>query len=269
MNEITKFSRNMLEGKPLHMRKKLVVTSFDEYHWHDYYEIILYLDCIGQCIINDRPYKIEGCCLFLVTPKDFHKIQTEDNEKSQTINISFSEQVIDPQLLPRILTCPIMLYNADSEIISNVKKLYEVYRSDGEYKKKYVEHLFNCILIDIYEKGKKISGNSIFLNPMIQRAITEVTTAPDKKHTVRSMAGSLGVNADYFSHLFKRETGISFTRYLNNYRIDHAKRLLVNSGLTTLEICYEAGFNSPAHFYKTFKLLAGTSPDNYRKSTKK
>lgn len=266
-NKIMKFSRSQLGGKLLTTNKKSFETSY-EYHWHDYYEMILYLNCNGECIVNDRTYKISGNCLFLVTPKDFHEIRTEDNKNSESINISFSEQIVDRHLLSRILTCPIKVPDVDDDIINSINKLYGLFFSDAPYKEKYIEHLFNCILIDIYEKGEELSVNNTFLNPLIQRAISKVITTPGERHTVKSMAHTLGVNADYFSHLFRCETGISFTAYLNNSRIDYAKRLLENSDMSALEISFETGFNTPAHFYKTFKKFTGISPIQYRKNSR-
>ena len=262
MNTITKFNRKQLDGKLLKMNKKTKETSY-EYHWHDYYEIILYSNCEGECIVNDRPYKIEGNCLFLVTPKDFHEIKTVNKDDAVSFNISFSEQIVDSVFLPCL--APLYLKEVNTQIICDIERLYARFNSKEKFKDNYIKNLFNCVLIDIFNSGTIINENVFFINPLIQQAITAVITVPEKKHSVRSVAKELGVNADYFSHLFKKETGITFTNYLTEMRIEHAKRLLENTDSSVIDISYDTGFNTPSHFHKTFKKLTGFSPNEYRK----
>ncbi len=262
MNSITKFNRDMLDGKLLKMHKNFRETSF-EYHWHDYYEIILYLNCNGQCIVNDRPYKIEGNCLFLVTPKDFHEIKTDIREDAISLNVSFSEQVVENSFLNRVN--PLYVKDVSMQTINDLERLYKCFLSKDTYRDVYLKNLFNCILIDIYNAGTVIKENVFFINPLIQKAITAVLTMPEKRYNIQSLSKDLGVNADYFSHLFKKETGITFTKYITEIRIDHAKRLLENTDSSVLDISYETGFNTPAHFHKTFKAITGFSPNDYRK----
>ncbi len=263
MNSITKFSRDMLNGRLLKINKKNKQTSF-EYHWHDYYEIILYLNCQGQCIINDHAYPIDKNCLFLVTPKDFHEIRTIDKDDAISINLSFSEQIVESGLLPTL--APVYIDGVNEQLINDFLRLLHCFNSSDKHKDIYLKNLFNCILIDIYKEGQIIDENVVFLNPLIQKAITYVITDPEKKFNVQTLSKFLGVNADYFSHLFKNETGITFTKYLNQIRIEHAKRLLENTDLSVLEISYEAGFNTPTHFYKTFKAQTNVSPKEYKKN---
>ncbi len=262
MSNLTKFSRNMLGGKLLNMKKKKKETSF-KYHWHDYYEIILYLNCNGQCIVNDRPYKIEGNCLFLVTPKDFHEIKTDIREDAISLNVSFSEQIVDSTFLPTL--APIYIKNVSQQIIDDLNRLYKYFNTKEKFKDNYIKNLFNCILIDIFNSGTIINENVFFINPLVQKAITLIITCPEKKHNVKTISKHLGVNADYFSHLFKKETGITFTKYLTEMRIEHAKRLLESTDSSVLDISFEVGFNTPAHFHKTFKTVTGYAPNEYRK----
>ena len=48
---IYKFERDMLRGESIHVQKKRDHTWFKK-HWHNYFEIIYYKNCVGECI-ND------------------------------------------------------------------------------------------------------------------------------------------------------------------------------------------------------------------------
>ncbi len=68
----------------------------------------------------------------------------------------------------------------------------------------------------------------------------------------------------HFSHLFHKETGVTFTKYVQSKRVDEAKRLLLESGKSVTEICFECGFNSLTHFNRVFRSAVRRSPRQYR-----
>lgn len=83
---------------------------------------------------------------------------------------------------------------------------------------------------------------------------------------VSELAAALGYNADYLSALFRRSTGISIVRYTNILRINTAKTLLTNYGVTAKEAAYSCGFSDEKYFMKVFKELEGITPTRYKKS---
>ncbi len=80
------------------------------------------------------------------------------------------------------------------------------------------------------------------------------------------MAETVHLSPGYFSNLFRAETGMSFSDYLIMVRIENAKALLRRFELSVEAISKKCGFNSLAHFSRTFKDRCGLSPLKYRKS---
>ena len=68
----------------------------------------------------------------------------------------------------------------------------------------------------------------------------------------------------YFSHIFKKETGMSFKEYLTAFRIENAKRLLRYSSLSVTEIAFSVGFSDAGYFSAVFKEKTGLSPRAYK-----
>lgn len=83
--------------------------------------------------------------------------------------------------------------------------------------------------------------------------------------TLVLIAEELHVNPMYLGQLFKKEVGVSFSRYLNSFRIKKAQELIVNTNLNFSEISEKVGYSSPGYFYKKFKKECGLSPSEYRK----
>jgi len=80
------------------------------------------------------------------------------------------------------------------------------------------------------------------------------------------MAEMVNLSPGYFSNLFRAEVGMSFSDYLIQVRIENAKSLLRRFDLSVEAISKQCGFNSLAHFSRTFKERCGLSPLKYRKS---
>lgn len=99
----------------------------------------------------------------------------------------------------------------------------------------------------------------------IRQAITYVETHYSQQLRLEDVAGEIGLNAAYFSNIFKKETGESFTDYLVNYRMEKAKELLKESDLTICEIAMRIGYMDTRYFSKLFKKNVGIKPTDYRK----
>ncbi len=80
------------------------------------------------------------------------------------------------------------------------------------------------------------------------------------------MAEMVSLSPGYFSNLFRNEVGMSFSDYLIQIRVNNAKKLLRRFDLSIEEISKLCGFNSLAHFSRTFKERCGVSPLKFRKS---
>lgn len=70
----------------------------------------------------------------------------------------------------------------------------------------------------------------------------------------------------YLCKLFKEKTGENFMDYLMKIRIERSKKLLGNLSLRIYDICEMVGYDSPQHFSKVFKEIAGVTPKDYRKN---
>ena len=80
------------------------------------------------------------------------------------------------------------------------------------------------------------------------------------------VSNHVSMNYSLFSLLFKQYTGVNFTGYLQDLRIQEAKRLLEETDWRVNEIYRRAGFSDDKHFLKVFKAAVGFSPTDYRRA---
>jgi len=78
------------------------------------------------------------------------------------------------------------------------------------------------------------------------------------------IAGLVSMTVPAFCRFFKKSTGKTFTKLVNEYRVVHATKLLSESQSSITDICFECGFNNFSHFNKLFKEFTGKSASKYR-----
>jgi AraC-like DNA-binding protein len=84
-------------------------------------------------------------------------------------------------------------------------------------------------------------------------------------HTVKELAALCHISEGYFSKLFTKSTGESYSSWLLKKRISWAKDLLASTDLTVQEIAEDIGFSDAGHFVRTFKKYEGITPGRYQK----
>ena len=82
------------------------------------------------------------------------------------------------------------------------------------------------------------------------------------------IADKVSMTVPAFCRYFKKVTGKTFTKLVNEYRVVHATKLLSESQMSITDISFECGFNSFSHFNKLFKEFTGKSASKYRSELK-
>jgi AraC-like DNA-binding protein len=134
-----------------------------------------------------------------------------------------------------------------AEKLSAVKTLLEMFAQ-------YLAECGHRLLLD--EAGRR--------SPLLQKIETQFAAQGDQAMTVRELADRLHISPCYFCKLFRKQTGLTFTEYRTQLRVEAAKRLLLNRQMRVSEVAFEAGFDSIPYFNRVFRRLVGCSPTQFR-----
>jgi AraC-like DNA-binding protein len=98
----------------------------------------------------------------------------------------------------------------------------------------------------------------------VERVINYMYANLGEQITIDDMARRAMFSKFYFTRFFQRVTGLSPGRFLSAIRLQHAKELLLSTGLTVTEVSYRVGYNSIGTFSSRFRESVGLSPTTYR-----
>lgn len=77
-------------------------------------------------------------------------------------------------------------------------------------------------------------------------------------------AAHVNLSTSAFCRYFRKTTGLTYTDFINKYRIDQARKLLLMDRNVT-ETCFDCGFENLSHFNRTFRRFTGENPSAFRK----
>ncbi len=177
----------------------------------------------------------------------------------------FSKQSLVRNLCMEIVLAATRLY---CEIYGNIKDILE------EDDIPFDRLMSRCTASELYDTVREII-DSICRNisekqnsqtrKVVSRALEYIHTNFNRDISLNDVADHAFMSPWYFSKLFKKETGFTFTEFLLKVRIDQAKELLKGSlELKTYEIADKVGFNDARYFGQIFKKVTGLTPSEYK-----
>lgn len=154
------------------------------------------------------------------------------------------------------------IQNFDPESIDS-----PVHRSivDAKTAKQLAEKLLE-ILYHSVDRMKEI--NDLPKKAEILKAQKYVLLNLDKKITLKDIADHLHMNPSYFSRIFKQHTQMNFVDYVNQTKIEEAKKLIDHTDESMEKIAEKLGFESKGYFLKVFKKYYGATPNEYKQGAR-
>ncbi len=230
-------------------------------HIHEFYEIEFVISGDGVCCIDGQDYEFSAGSVFFLSPINIHEIKKANAE---IFNVMFRIDDSNGILfLPSLFTSHCSFAQAigddKSFIYRLLSELVSVYEKDIDYAR--------ILLMCLCKKLESmLSKNAVSPTGYVQRALLYITENFKNGIDLKSVAGYIGLTPTYFSALFQKEIGISFSMYLDNIRFSYAKNLLCFTDYPILEIAQTSGFADYTNFVRRFKKINGLTPTEFRKT---
>ena len=278
IREITPLTQN--DCFTLFSRNK---TNFDfPLHYHEEFELNLIINAGGaKRIVGDHVEEIEDLELVLVGPNLAHAWFNHNlkGKNITEITIQFHKDLFDTSFLRK-------------NQLSFIKNMFERSAKGILFSQETIERLksrlihlekkqgFDSVLelISILHdlsisRNMRTLSDVTYTNELygynsrrIEKAFEYIHSNYGKQVTLAEVAKVTNMPETSFSRFLKKRTGKTFVDSLNEIRIGHASRMLIDTTNSVAEIAYNCGFNNISNFNRTFKKKKSLTPKEFREN---
>ncbi|SEP46260.1 AraC family transcriptional regulator [Propionispora vibrioides] len=251
--------------------------AFLKKHWHEEF-MIFYIEK-GTAIIhcNSQPIPVKAGDLVVINPTDIHYLESCCNHLIESYIIidlsfllSYKEDVCQTKYITPLLENHIYFQNKienDEDLVRQVTNLIGEY----EQKKFGYELMIKAeayhILVSLLRRHTVRVTNEVKNRQQHQlRLLLEyIDNHYQQKITLKELAAMANVTPHHLCRLFKSIIGMPPIEYINQLRINEAKRFLQQHHLKVGEVAQLVGFSDSNYFSRIFKKYNHISPTNMQK----
>ncbi|MEX1378109.1 MAG: AraC family transcriptional regulator [Eubacteriales bacterium] len=150
----------------------------------------------------------------------------------------------------------------DSEVAYTISDLY-IQRADVCNSCEEIKSLHKEMVYDLTNRMRNLKHKNIY-SKNVAICIDYIDSHLHTRINITDLAIIVKLNPNYLCTLFKKETGITLSRYIRLQRIKTSMNLLKYSDYTCLDIANFLSFSSHSHFINIFKKEVGMTPLEYR-----
>lgn len=287
MEDASEIVQSYLPNIPIGIQKNKL-SYFDGMkalcHWHNDVELVKILDGEMNYYINGKTINLKKNDGVIINSKVMHYGFSENNQECEFICILIDPEilaintVIYKNLINPIITSPNLEYNLLKQDNTNHNKILlnieELYKSYHHFILTQENIDLECIATTCYfwknwfdlVKDNLINNNEqpskeILLQKKMTRFIYQNYMHPIK---LENIAESANICRSKCCILFKKYVQQSPINFLNEYRVERAKELILNTNMNITEIALNCGFNNLSYFAKQFYKITGKTPKKYK-----
>lgn len=269
----------------LHMPFEIGIIETDEYfaktYRNTYFEMFFVIEGSGTQIINQLQLEYSPNKLFLLFPQDTHGFAVK--EKTTFFFLRFNESYLKTQPREWLQKLEYIFYNhnhlpgcilkniEDKPLIRSLAEaLIKEQNRQNLYQQEVIQQLINTFItiaarnIALLETAQQFHP----AQPLSVLGYVHQNIYSPGLLKIENMAAHFNLSPSYMSEYFKRQTGESFQRYVNSYRMKLIESRLMLTNLRLNEIANEFGLTDVSHLNKLFIKQKGMSPGAFRKLTK-
>ena len=251
-------------------------------HWHEEAEIIYVTKGCVNITVWSNTYQVQEGDIIILMPQTIHSIEQIDSHHAEYFNIVFHFSILekpeenslyDKYLKPfltheKSVNCYERKGNELNTRLTPLLLSLIEHRRDSYTTCEYLvkSNLF-MIMHNLNQTCINTDKNEVLLQAKyakLKTALYHVQNSYAQNITINQVADLCGFSESHFMKLFKELTGMSFTAYLVNYRLELSAKQLLETDQKIIDIAANCGFNNHSYFTRAFQKKYGLTPAKYR-----
>ena len=243
------------------MSKRVAETGTSWPHYHSLFEIYFLVE--GNCtyIIDSKVYNAQAGDIVIIPDGIIHHTKY-DNINHTRILINCAEKYIPYSVRSGIISATYLYRNPF--ITDEVKKVFKAIEKEYKLKDTHSDEIISCHTHSLFYLLMRNADTCLDIdngNKLIELAVAYIRENFSSDITLSSLAKKFSVSPEHFSRMFKKETGLGFSKYLNSLRLQYAEQLLKTADdINITKVAEYCGFEDSNYFSKKFKEVYGISP---------
>lgn len=241
-------------------------------HQHDFYQILYVLENEGTLALEKEDHQFTQDNLAFIAPQTKHAIFA--NQKTTILVLEFDIDKLDVGIkrdliearLPGSKVFELNMFEAGEVRQLLRKMLYEQSLANEINHLALKIYLSELLLILIQELE-----DPVLLDANILRAVRlrkYIDTHYYQMIDASYISSMLGISIRHINNIFKEQYGLTPIQYLNEVRMELARKMLIETDKDIASICFEVGFESLSTFYRAFKNYNQVAPNQVRERYK-
>ncbi len=240
-----------------------------EKHWHRSVEIFALFEGELEFYVNETRYPLSPGEFVLVNSNEVHSIHSPRKNFTVVLQIplsTFEKYYTDEKFIYFSHSRRIQ----DEEVMRLISEMYETYIGKKVGYELKVQSQFFMLIYLLVSKYREtdVDEETVKSNKNLNRlsAITAYMKDNYKKElSLDSLSKTFGYSPTYLSRMFQKYAKMNYKNYLDNLRLEHAYKDLVNSDLPIAVIASQNGFANSKAFTKVFQKKYEKLPSEFRR----
>lgn len=255
------------------------------WHYHPEYEITLFTEGSGRRYVGNHIERFDGLELIMLGKNlphcwrnDAEYFKQDKSLRNRALVLHFKEDAFGKDFfhLPEM-----------KQIISLMEEAQRGIKFTGDTLKKgsfimekiclnngfeRMMFLFELLSFLSKSKDKVVLASMGYQNRMTQSKMDIIERVYNyalqnylHEININQIADEVNMSLSAFCRFFKKHTGKTFSKFVNEMRVGYACKLLIETNYPVQRICFESGFNNPSYFFRTFQKITGQRPLLYRR----
>ena len=266
-------------GKTIHLQHDILTQFFESYHIHHELQLSFISRGSGTAYVGDAIVAFEPGDVFLIGTNLPHVFKASEAETTiESYSYFFIRDFLGQDFFE------LSTSKAISELIQSGSRGFKINDTSKHAIAGLIKQGFSekgavpcALLLTILARLANSKDYLVLAGPAfaniddvesstrMSETLNYLTSNFDRDINLYEIASIANMSPTSFSRYFRQHTGKTYSRFLTEIRISHAKKLLLSSERTVANICFGSGFNNLSNFNRQFKKYTGVSPRTFRK----
>ncbi|WP_421155099.1 AraC family transcriptional regulator [Peribacillus simplex] len=247
-------------------------------HKHSFFEVCFVVDGEGEYIDDDCTYPLQKNTMFFSKPDVLHQIKSESGLSLLYVAFELIESESSDEwikIMEETKQCPEVIMNLkeDKDTMAALiwkSLLIQATKTEQAFFEEMLKNLAYSLILSLVQTFVSHSHNdnqhtfpktASSLFNIAKLYIKDNLTQPLK---LTDAASHLHISGRHLSRIFVLESGVSYSEFVQNERIQRAATLLKTTDLSIKDISEETGFKNIHYFTRVFTSAMGSSPGRFR-----